>query len=326
MKKFLVLFIISMLVMSSIPFVSAREDAASRDNRGRENVGSRDIRDGNERDDLDSSERDELDSSDTEGTESELGTRLRDRLKSVNEDVREKIIDKREFRKLKLKSREVSTLRSKLRECNETESEDCREIKREAKEWAINSLKGITERTLTILNKLKISIDESSAEKKDEILSEINTAIGNIEKANIASLTRESSREEIKEAISQLKNALREAREVIDKYYAKGHITVQRLQNAIKKYNKLSDKIESRLNRFEERGLDFSGLKTRLKELRDNVASAEANLNKGNLEASLNDLKDAHKITISILKEFRANQERENNEVDVETGDTSEQQ
>lgn len=95
------------------------------------------------------------------------------------------------------------------------------------------------------------------------------------------------------------------------------------MQNGINRYNNLADKIENRLIRFEERGFDFSDLGLKLDELRTKAISAQSNLDNGKLEAALTDLRDAHGITLSILKAFRANKAIDNPAIDV--GDESEQ-
>jgi len=308
MRKFLVIFIISMFIISLLPVGFARygDYGGNRERNERDN----DAREIN---------RERLDDNSEK--------RVREKRDDIKDEVNEETskMDRMMFKRVNLRSEEVSELRMKLRECKESNNENCREIKKDARDLAINILKGVTERTLIILNKLKAAVEESTTANKGSMLDDINSVIEAIEKAktNILTLTKESSREEIKSAISQLKSALIEARSIIDRYYVKGRISKERVQNGINRYNNLADKIENRLIRFEERGFDFSDLGLKLDELRTKAISAQSNLDNGKLEAALTDLRDAHGITLSILKAFRANKAIDNPAIDV--GDESEQ-
>jgi len=281
MKKAYTLFTILILLASIIPLTIAQED--------RDNVLS----------------------------EAEIA--LRERLDRANRAFNDRrgALDRVTIRKATLMKKDVNSLKDKLRRCNSVQDnavtdQDCPDLKKKAKSYAKNKLISITERTLNTLNKLKERYENSDGEIKEEALREINSAIEDIEaaKESIRSLTAEdSTREEFKEAISVLKQELREAKEVFKKYFSKGNISKQRLENAINKFTRLSEKISNRLDRFEARDsrYDFSDLRALLEDLNTQIDEAQSNFDNDNLEAALTNLREAHRILTKILHDFRAN-------------------
>jgi len=219
-----------------------------------------------------------------------------------------------------LQKKDAMEIRERLRECKENDEEDCKNLRKVAKVRAKHSMLKITERILSVLNTLKEGIENSDMENKDEALSEINAAITNIEgaKSNIDALSEDSDREEVKAAIRELKNALDEAHDLVKEYHSKVRINEKRLQNAINRYRKLIGNIGERLDKFEERGHDFSGLKSKLDDVGVEVRDAQTALDNGELREALGLLKQAHDITINILREFRANISDDGDDEEIE--------
>ncbi len=277
MKKIISFMIMLLLILSTISVV-ARErdpDSDSGDRLGRKFI-NEDVRRVNER-----LER--------------IPEALRE-LRNANRDEIRSLVNREDFNKIGLR----------LKECK-SEEEACKELRREAKLKAKNTLKNITERILNVLSKLKERIESSGIENKEGALNEINVAIEKINaaKEKVIALTNESTKDEVRAAISGLREALKDAKELIRKYHSKT-ITEQRLRNAINRFTKLAQNIENRLNRFEVRDYDFSDLKALLVDLRKELDNAKTDLDAGNKESSLGYLKNAHQITLSILRQFRA--------------------
>ncbi|MEK6826494.1 MAG: hypothetical protein AABX90_02605, partial [Nanoarchaeota archaeon] len=125
-------------------------------------------------------------------------------------------------------------------------------------------------------------------------------------------------------AISELKESIKEARELFREHYPKSKINAQRLENAINKFEILAKNIGNRLSKFEARGYDFTNLRAMLSELNSSIEKAKENLSNSNTGATLEVLKNAHALTISILHEFRASPQLQEDETSQE-GDANEE-
>lgn len=232
-----------------------------------------------------------------------VNERLKD-LPEVLKEIREANKERRELRR-----EEIKDLRERLKACKENNDEVCEDLRTGSKLRIKHSLEKISSRVLDMLNSLKERVKDADIEDVDSALEKVNFAITSVELARdkVNGLTEESTKEEIKDAIADLKTALTGAMGVISDYNVKPVINDARLQNAIRRFNTLADNIEDRLSKFEERGYDFSGLKVLLSDLKGKIAAAETSFGEGDKVSTMDSLEDAKKLTLEIFKSFRAN-------------------
>ena len=311
MRRIALMFVIFLLLMSLVPLTFA-QDGNSRSGYG---------------DDIPEENPDDKDEKE-EGVNSVAKRIANKDVRDVNKrllelpDYVQKLKRDNVAEKAQIVREEATQIREKLSKCIDNEEENCKALRSEVKLRVKRSLARITEKTLNVLNKLKERVNNSDIVDKDAALEKINAAIVNLEeaKANVLALTNESSREEVKNAITELKNALKEAKETVREYFSKAQVNARRLQNSINKFNKLIENIGNRLDRFEERGYDFSDLKSKLDEVNEKVVSAQSKLDDKDNVGALNDLKEAHILLLEVLKEFRADLPKDDADDEGEDG------
>ncbi len=286
MKRLFSLLVVLVLLVSIVPLTFAEERSRE---QGKDSQGRGAVRDVGIR------------------TASENTRGMNEKLLTVPEKLRE--LRKANVERMTLVKEKRMEMKETLRTCTETESEDCRSLRKEVRSQIKHSLQKMTERISTVLTHLKERVESSELENKDTILQEITDALAGIEnaKTKVMALTQDSTKEEIKTAISELRSSLQEAKKLVRTYYVKAQITEQRLENAIRKFTKLAENIDDRLTRFENRGYDFSSLREKLELMKAEVEKAQQSLDADNREAALTSLQNAHRLTLEILKEFKAN-------------------
>jgi|GEM_PF-6909742 len=178
-----------------------------------------------------------------------------------------------------------------------------------------------TDKVLELLNSLREKVEASDVDDKDAKLAEIDAAIEAMvsAQATVDALDPETAtREEIRAAAAELRDAWQEAQQVLRK--GVGHVVNKRIGNVVERMESLSDKLDRMLENLEGRGFDVSvaadlkvdfdaelasanGNWERAKELFDAGSVQEAN---AAMRAAHQDLKEAHRILKEIVKSIRA--------------------
>jgi len=252
---------------------------------------------------------------------------VQDRVRRAPEALRQ-VRGARDVQVRKLIDRaQVMDIRKRLSLCKTDDAADCDDVRKDAKLKIKNSLLKVGERAIDALTKLRDRIDdEEGVSEIDDVISKLESSIDTIE-----NFEDDTSREDIKAAISKVREGVNEAKEIFKKYHKKSNINENRLRNAINRFEKLSEKIGNRLDRFEERGHDFSELKSLLDEMDSAIDAAKDSLD-DDKEGALENLRVANELLHKILKDFRANIERDDNveekddEMDDELEDKDETQ
>jgi hypothetical protein len=242
--------------------------------------------------------------------------------------------------------------RERLKECKEEATGDCKLVVKKVKKDVKNFLLGAADRILAALEKVQSRVETSSMtdEKKVEILADLEERVAAVEiaKESINALTETSTKDEIKEAAAELRDAWKGAKAELKT--GVGKLANEKIHGVIVKSEQLRTKLEKTIAKLEEKGYDVSGLEE-LKasfdaKLADAKASYDAAVAKykeattpgevdelmkaanAEMKAAQESLKEAHQILKEIVDEIKGTQERgveEENETEVEEEEETEE-
>jgi hypothetical protein len=177
------------------------------------------------------------------------------------------------------------------------------------------------DRVLELLNNLKARVEASDVEDKEAQLADINAAIEAMTnaKAEISAIdTTTATREEIRAAANDLREAWKQAQSVLKKGAL--HVVNKRVGNVIQRMDHLSDKLERILAHLTEKGFDVSAAAELQTQFDAKVDSAETHytasksaFDSGDVQTAnkemrlaMSDLKDANSILKDIVKSIRS--------------------
>lgn len=176
------------------------------------------------------------------------------------------------------------------------------------------------DKVIELLNDLKVKVEASDDEDKAETLAEIDASIEAMTsaKATVEGIdTETATREEIRAAAGELRDAWNDAQKVLRK--GAGHVVNKRVGNVIQRMDHMDDKLDKILERLAAKGYDVSAAAALTAEFDAKIESAEAHhekskelfeagsIQEANVEmrAAMADLKDAHNLLKDIVKSLR---------------------
>lgn len=163
--------------------------------------------------------------------------------------------------------------------CKGDDSEECDQIREQARERAREHLMGTADLILnhidTIIEKVESS-EDLSEEEASEILSDLEESKTEIEdaKAVIEGLGEDASNEELQEAANTIKNAWNRIKKQFK--YSVGRTVGARLRTVIEKTQQSGERLEEMIGSLEEEGKDVSALNELLNEYNGHVDEAVA--------------------------------------------------
>jgi hypothetical protein len=177
-----------------------------------------------------------------------------------------------------------------------------------------------SDRILDLLAKLYERVNASDAEDKEALLEEIQDAIDAVSaaKAKVEALNESSTREEIRAAVKELREAWKDAEKLLKK--GAHRVVHKRVGLVVQRMEHLARKLARMLEHLEEKGLDVgvaADLKVKfdaeLDSAQDHLDKARELFDAGSVPESNEeirlahaDLKEAHGLLKDILKAIRA--------------------
>ncbi len=192
----------------------------------------------------------------------------------------------------------ASKLKDVLKECEASESEECKEKLREHKDEAKSFLLNAADAIIAQLEKIKARVQASedlSEDEVNELLSRLDAQISEVReaRATIENLTPESSREDIKEAAKKIRVAWGKIKNDVKKDVE--NLVNSRIGGIIVRSKHLETKLNRILAKMAEEGRDTSA-----------VESLVADFN-----AALNEAKEHYELALGKYSEFKANKDED---------------
>jgi len=245
---------------------------------------------------------------------------------------------KEEFNKIseihKEKKQIFEEIKEKIKSCKDKDTEECKELRKQADENAKQFIISGAEKIIEHLNKLKTKIDSSeeiNEEKAKEIVSEINLVIEKLE-ATIKEVENAKTKEEIKESAKKIHIIWKEfsSKERIHTF----ELVHSKVWNILKRSEHLEKRLENTLSKMKEKGIDISSLDQKVDEFSSKILSAKDKFTQAEeilkqarllgsdqdstkikelidkardlLRQAHNEIKEAHKILQEIIKEIKS--------------------
>jgi len=177
--------------------------------------------------------------------------------------------------KVQERMKEVKEFQLKLKDCKYSTSEECKEVKAQAKKKAHGFLVTSVEKTLAFLEKAKEKIINSklSEEEKNTALTELNAKMEELTGAKDQLMSSEEiDRKELREAVGNIRNSWGKVRSAIAHKLHRAY--AQKFGNTIEKIDKVDEKLADKIKKLEAKGVDVSNVATAAFD--DKVAEAKA--------------------------------------------------
>lgn len=169
--------------------------------------------------------------------------------------IKTKIIKKRHEM-----NKELREVKDKLLQCRNSEDENCKQIRTEARTKARIHLVKTTEQVLQFLERAKEKISKSglSEEEKETALTELNEKYNTISESleNIKTVDTTENKEVIKKSISEIKSNWGQVRKNINLHLHNAYLN--QFSKVFVKSEKLQEKLADRIKKLEEKGIDVS--------------------------------------------------------------------
>ncbi len=190
----------------------------------------------------------------------------------------------------------AAKLKDVLKECEASETEECKQKLRDHKDEAKSFLLNAADAIIAQLEKIKARVQASedlSEEEVNELLSRLDAQISEVRdaRATIENLTAESSREDIKEAAKSIRVAWGKIKHDVEKDVE--HLVNSRIGGIVVRSKHLETKLNRILAKMAEEGKDTSV-----------VESLVADFN-----AALDEAKGHHEAALAKFNEFRTNED-----------------
>jgi len=347
MKKIISILLILALLISIVPFSLAAygqengvkfeksevDDEDEDDDLDDVNETEDDVdsEDDDESDDVNETDDENEDDDEREGIQIGGKSRAKMRLDKVSEialenikRARENYLNARErYEEAKEKAKEnkekIKELKEELKKCKDDESDECSTVRNEAKNETKEFLGRSADAIIAALERVKARVQESdrfTEEEKAEMTSEIDAKIKEIEEAK-ASIENATTGKEIKEVAKKINAAWKNTKPKLEKNSHK--TAIARFGNVAEKFEKVSSRLESAINKLAEEGKDTTELNTlkdnynikvqevidKLKEASDlveNEAYAEARIR---FNEAKNILKEAHNVLKELVRKIK---------------------
>ncbi len=223
------------------------------------------------------------------------GGRLgKERMQEVREGMRERVEQVREMRteaRQQFASRReaLRALRGQLDQCRGRQTDECKQLRRDARLEARDTLRDAVSNMVTMLKQARdrIAASDLAAEQKTQLLSELDAKIAEATEAAQTSdeVTEESSAADVKEKAQEVRKAAQEARHSLRS--AANQLVAQKLGHALRRADALEHRLEKALENMQRKGVDVSGLNT------------EA------LESKIGEAKIAYQEALDLFKQAR---------------------
>ncbi len=181
--------------------------------------------------------------------------------------------------------------KTQLRECQDVDSEECNQLRAEvqehAKEYLVNGAKMAIEHLNKIKNKVE-SAEDMDEDKAAEIIAEIDAAIAELE-ASITELEAATTKEEIQSAAENMNNAWKKIQHR-EKVHA-AQLVHAKVWNIVQRSQHMEEKLDSILAEMEEEGIDIDDIDAKVENFSAKIASAKDKHNE-----SKNLLSQAHEL------------------------------
>ncbi|MBD3318809.1 hypothetical protein GF342_02780 [Candidatus Woesearchaeota archaeon] len=174
-----------------------------------------------------------------------------DQVKERVKNIREQAKERHETAKQRLEQ---------VKECGDAETQECQQLRLNAKDNAREFLLSAADRMLNILAKAQERLEASSAKNKEEQLADLDERLAEVEAARvlIESLDDESTREEFQEATQTLREAWSKGKEEARSTVAK--VARERYGGALKNLEKLEATLDKFMQRARTAGLNVSDI------------------------------------------------------------------
>ena len=197
-----------------------------------------------------------------------------------------------------------SQTKERIRECEETDSEECIALGEEVKERAREQIGNTADMILEHLEKVKSKVESNedlSEEESAEIIAKLDEEIAAIEDAK-STIESSEDKEDVIEAAKKLKRVWVRVKERAKEHV--GRIVNARIGGIIVKSKHLEVKLERILTRMAEKGLDTSGVESLVDEF--NTKLDEAKTHYETAVDKFNEAKAEDEPNAEIIKEAQS--------------------
>ena len=229
-------------------------------------------------------------------------------------------------------------VKARLKACEGVESNECTELREQAKEHAKEFLINGANMAIEHLNKIKHKIESAEdmdVDKAQEIIADIDNAISKLDDA-IAQVEAAQTKEEIQEAAKVINNVWKSIKHKERLHAAR--LVHAKVWNIIKRSEHLEERLDAALAKIEEQGIDVGDIDAKLDEFSAKIAEAKEKFENAKelleeaddlktespseeektaikelvsearqlLREAHNDIKEAHQILMDVIQSIRS--------------------
>ncbi|MBW2974724.1 hypothetical protein KY366_03305 [Candidatus Woesearchaeota archaeon] len=203
--------------------------------------------------------------------------------------------------------------KQRIANCKDEDGGECAQLTEQIRDRAKESLLKTADRIIEHLNKVKANVESNedlSEEEAADIVEKIDAMIEEVEEAKSAAESAES-KEDVIEATKTIKQAwLRNKKRLT---IHTGRIVNARIGGIIVKIKRLEVKLETILERMEEKGLDTSEIQSMVDQFNEKTEEAKESyenaLDKFKEAASAEDVESAHELAVEGHRYMKAAQQ-----------------
>ena len=220
-----------------------------------------------------------------------------------------------EQRKHFLESREkLKRIKGKVGSCPKTDSEECKDLRKESLAKSHDHLIKTIERMISMLEKTRERVEKSDMENKEDVLERIDEKIDKAKEIleEVNSL-EDPTKEELKTTVKELRENWKGSKSVIKN--GQKRVMDHRFKGVLMKSEKLSERLGNIVDKLEEGGSDVSEIRVHLDSFNEKLATAKETFesaresnDKATLREVHSSLKEAHKElkeTVRLIKSLK---------------------
>ena len=206
-----------------------------------------------------------VDAGDMEAVKATVKEKVRE-VKAIREEIRANNQERKQQRE---------TIKEQLKQCKGSETEDCKQTRKQAKTEAVGQLGQMSDEVTAVLTRTRERVMNSNMneETKQRLLEKLDAEIQTMQQAkeNLAGLNEESSAKDIKDAMRRVQHSWSTAQdEVRNSVQAAAGLKVA---NVLRKSEHLVEKLDALKQKLAEQGKDVSSVAT--EEFADTVKKAK---------------------------------------------------
>lgn len=312
MKKLFALFVMALFVISMVPAAFAANDNAGRGATG--DAGT---------DTIQARQQTTVTVAGQDGQAGKMKNmreryqEMREKYAQNKEQVRERLAMAKEKRaEAKAKHQDaqkrIQERKEQLTACKGSETENCRQARRETKRATKEYLSGVSEHVLGLLAKTKERVQASNMpeDQKAEILAKLDERAVEIAGAaeSVVELGEEDTKEEFVEAAKIIKNSWKETKQGIKK--GVGKVAANKIRAVTTRMEQLQTRVQRTLQRLSGEGKDTSRAQAQLTAYEAQLEAAKTANNEaeqlyqsGDIDGAVAKTKEAHR---NLLKAHKA--------------------